>query len=212
MAAAYKKETEHAFITIEKDLKEGRIPRLILLCGKEEYLIKWYTDALVNRFVSDACRPIDLVTLENDAASLSSIVENLETISLMSERKVVLMPDFAPVYGKHSKGVTETDIKGLIEYFSEIVGYSLALVLENERLFVGTPSQLAFVAEVYNINRVILLFLNVGQIISPNIGTWGTMTYNIHQQQPIPELITHIAIEPSCLTRRAREEHREAIA
>ena len=95
---------------------------------------------------------------------------------------------------------------------AELLAAGNALVLENERLFVGTPSQLAFVAEVYNINRVILLFLNVGQIISPNIGTWGTMTYNIHQQQPIPELITHIAIEPSCLTRRAREEHREAIA
>ena len=132
MAAAYKKETEHAFITIEKDLKEGRRPRLILLCGKEEYLIKWYTDALVNRFVSDACRPIDLVTLENDAASLSSIVENLETISLMSERKVVLLPDFAPVYGKHSKGVTETDIKGLIEYFSEIPEGSLLLITASE--------------------------------------------------------------------------------
>ena len=57
-----------------------------------------------------------------------------------------------------------------------------------------------------------MFLFKISQIISPNIGTWGTMTYNIHQQQPIPELITHIAIEPSCLTRRAREEHRKTIA
>ena len=132
MAAAYKKETEHAFITIEKDLKEGRIPRLILLCGKEEYLIRWYTDTLVNRLVSDACRQIDLVTLENESVNLSSIIENLETISLMSERKVVLLPDFAPAYGKHVKGFTETDIKGLIDYFKDIPEGSLLLITASE--------------------------------------------------------------------------------
>ena len=132
MAAAYKKESEHAFVTIERDLKEGKIPRLVLLCGKEEYLIRWYADSLVNRFVSDACRPIDLVTLEDDSFSLSSIVENLETISLMSERKIVLLPDFMPVYGKSIKGFNETELKALIEYFGEIPEDSLLLITASE--------------------------------------------------------------------------------
>ena len=38
MASGYYKEKEHAFITIEKDLKSGKIPEVILLCGKEDYL------------------------------------------------------------------------------------------------------------------------------------------------------------------------------
>ena len=55
MASGYykEKEKEHAFITIEKDLKSGKIPEVVLLCGKEDYLIRWYTDALVDRYVSD---------------------------------------------------------------------------------------------------------------------------------------------------------------
>ena len=32
MAMDYR-EKEHAFITIEKDLKGGKVPRVVLLCG-----------------------------------------------------------------------------------------------------------------------------------------------------------------------------------
>ncbi|MGN0702966.1 MAG: DNA polymerase III subunit delta [Lentihominibacter sp.] len=132
MAADYRKESEHAFVTIEKDLKEGRIPRLILLCGKEEYLIRWYTDTLVDRFVSDACRAIDLVVLEGESLTLENIIENTETISLMSERKVVLIQDFSPVYGKNIRGFGEADIKGLTDYFKDIPEGSLLLITASE--------------------------------------------------------------------------------
>mgnify|MGYP000720801300 CR=1 FL=1 len=43
MAAERYREKEHAFITIGKDIKAGKIPSLVLLCGKEEYLIRSYT-------------------------------------------------------------------------------------------------------------------------------------------------------------------------
>ena len=48
MAMDYR-EKEHAFITIEKDLKGGKVPRVVLLCGSEEYLIEWYAQTLVRR-------------------------------------------------------------------------------------------------------------------------------------------------------------------
>ena len=74
---------EHAFITIEKDLKSGKIPRVVLLCGSEEYLIEWYTQVLTRRYVSDACA-LDLVRLEGDASSMERITEGLGQVSLMS--------------------------------------------------------------------------------------------------------------------------------
>lgn len=132
MASGYNKETEHAFITIEKDLKEGRISRLVLLYGKEEYLIKFYADALINRFVSPACKPIDLVTLEGENLSISAITDNLETISLMSERKVVYLPDFMPAAGKSQKGFSETDVKTLIEYVKDIPEGAMLLITATE--------------------------------------------------------------------------------
>ena len=66
MAAEFYKEKEHAFVTIGRDIKEGSIPRLVLLCGKEEYLVRWYADVIIKKYVSESCMPIDLVTLEGE--------------------------------------------------------------------------------------------------------------------------------------------------
>lgn len=127
-AGYYKKEKEHAFKALGKDIKEGKIPRLVLLCGQEEYLIHWYQDILVNRYVSEACKPFDLTILAGEVLSLEQIVENLETISLMSERKVVVLPDFAPAAGMSLKGFSDTDVNDLITYFQQIPEGSLLLI------------------------------------------------------------------------------------
>ena len=132
MAAEFYKEKEHAFITIGKDIKEGKIPRLVLLCGKEDYLIRFYANALIKKYVSDACRPIDLVTLEGDFLSVDKVKESLETVSLMSERKVVFLPEFTPAAGKAIKGFTDADVKELIDYFSMIPEGSLLLITASE--------------------------------------------------------------------------------
>lgn len=133
MAVDYYKEKEHAFITIGKDIKEGKIPRLVLLCGKEDYLIRWYSDVLIKKYVSEACRSIDLVSLEGEFLTLDKIKESLETVSLMSERKVVFLPEFTPAAGKSMRGFGETDIKGLIEYFKDIPEGALLLITASEQ-------------------------------------------------------------------------------
>ena len=127
MAMDYR-EKEHAFITIEKDLKSGKIPRVVLLCGSEEYLIEWYTQVLTRRYVSDACRALDLVRLEGDGLSLERITEGLETVSLMSERKVVLLPDFLPAAGKSLRGFPESDCKALAAYLPQVMEGSMLLM------------------------------------------------------------------------------------
>ena len=120
MAMDYR-EKEHAFITIEKDLKGGKVPRVVLLCGSEEYLIEWYAQTLIHRYVSDACRALDLVRLEGDSLTLERIREGLETVSLMSERKVVFLPDFLPAAGKAVRGFPESDCKALAEYLPQVM-------------------------------------------------------------------------------------------
>lgn len=134
MSSGFYKEKEHAFITIEHDLKAGKIPRLVLLCGKEEYLIRWYADVLIKKYISEVCKPIDLVTLEGEFLSLEKVKESLETVSLMSERKVVFLPEFTPAAGKALKGFSDSDVKELIDYFTDIPEGSMLLItaLEND--------------------------------------------------------------------------------
>ncbi len=123
-----KKESEHAFVTIEKDLKSGKIPNVVLLCGSEEYLIEWYARVLTKRFVSDVCRALDLVQLEGENLSLERITEGLETVSLMSERKVVFLPDFLPAAGKFVREFTESDGDALAAYLPQIAEGSMLLM------------------------------------------------------------------------------------
>lgn len=132
MAANYYREQEHAFIRIERDLKSGNIPRVVLLCGREEYLINWYTESLIKKYVSDACRAIDAVTLRDDALNFAKIEECLETVSLMSERKVVILPEFAPADGKTMKGFTESEVKALAGYIKDIPDGSMLVITVHE--------------------------------------------------------------------------------
>lgn len=126
--AAYYKEKEHAFITIGRDIKDGRIPRLVLLCGKEEYLIRWYAEKIINKYVSQSCMAIDLVRLEGEFLNVEKIKESLETVSLMSERKVVFLPEFAPAEGQTLKGFSTSDINELVKCFEDIPEGSMLLI------------------------------------------------------------------------------------
>ncbi|NLD18779.1 MAG: DNA polymerase III subunit delta [Clostridiales bacterium] len=119
---------EHAFVTIEKDLKAGNIPRLVLLCGKEEYLINWYSEVLIKHFVSDASVVMDLISIDEAHLSLEGITEGLETVRLMSERKVVYLPDFLPAEGKNVKTFADEDVKGLVAYMEDIPEGSMLLM------------------------------------------------------------------------------------
>ena len=132
MAAGYFREKEHAFITIGKDMKEGKVPPLVLLCGREGYLVRWYADALIKKYVAEVSRSIDLVTLEGDKVTPDNVIEALETLSLMSERKIVLLPDFAPVYGGEHKGLTPSDMKRITEYMQDIPEGSMLLITATE--------------------------------------------------------------------------------
>ncbi|MDO4176771.1 MAG: DNA polymerase III subunit delta [Bacillota bacterium] len=100
---------EHAFIRIEKALKADKIPAAVLLCGTEEYLVHHYADTLINTFTNKASQALDLVTLDRDTVTFNSIVENLETMPLMSERKVVYLPDFIDTKGKMPKAFEDKD-------------------------------------------------------------------------------------------------------
>ena len=119
-------------MTIERDLKEGNIPSVVLLCGREEYLVKWYEAVLVKRFVSESSRALDLTVLEEGDATVRRIAESLETVSLMSERKVVVIQDFAPAAGKAMRGFSENDAKELAEYFPNVPGESLLIITAGE--------------------------------------------------------------------------------
>lgn len=132
MSYDFQRKTEHAFITIEKDMKGEMLPKVVLLCGQEEYLIKWYSDAIIKKYVCSECMQLDLVRLEGDDVTVGKIIESLETVSLMSERKVVLLPEFPPAGGRTLKGFSQPDTEKFTEYLGRIPEGSMLLITSHD--------------------------------------------------------------------------------
>lgn len=134
-----KAPAEHAFITIEKDLKAGTISGLVLLCGQEEYLIQHYANVLVDRFVDSASRQLDLVILRDKDITAEAIQTNAETFSLLSERRVIWLQDLINSRGKLPKHLEQkrTGMDDLTTYFPEIPEGVLVLITTEKPVTTG---------------------------------------------------------------------------
>ena len=134
--------TEHAFLRIERDLKAGNIPSLVLLCGKEDYLTEHYADVLIRRYVDPSSRQLDLVTLTGAQITVDAVENNAETISLLSERRVIYLPGFVNRRGKYPKTFEqgsrkEDELGQLASYFKQIPEGVLILITAEKPITTG---------------------------------------------------------------------------
>ncbi|MDO4869359.1 MAG: DNA polymerase III subunit delta [Bacillota bacterium] len=113
---------EHAYIRIGKDIKTGRIPGLVVLLGKEQFLVNFYAAFLTKKYVNEASKSLDLVSLDRESVTADEIIEAVETISILSERKVVVVNDFIDSKGKYPKNLQpkSRDFDRLIAYIEKI--------------------------------------------------------------------------------------------
>ena len=140
---AYQKNSgEHAFITLERDLKSGSIPGLVLLCGEEDYLTEHYTSVMIRRFVDPASRQLDLAVLSGPDLTADAVETNGETISLLSERRVILLPGFVNQRGKlpsqfEQGGKDSVELAALLSYFERIPEGVLLLITAEKPVTTG---------------------------------------------------------------------------
>lgn len=120
MAGGYKGNQEHAFVKIERDMKSGNIPGLVLLCGKEEYLTDHYREALLARLIEPAARQLDLTEFSGENMVPAEIGEAAETLPLMSRNKVILLPGIINAQGRYPKHIDQSP-KGVDELV-EVLG------------------------------------------------------------------------------------------
>ncbi len=81
--------SEHAFKKIGRDIKEGRIGSLVLLYGKEQYLVSWAEKLLVSTYVNPDIKQIDYTAFDAATSELYEITNACETIAMLSEKRVV---------------------------------------------------------------------------------------------------------------------------
>lgn len=84
---------EHAYQQIARDIKEGALPGVVLLCGEEEYLIRWALSAILDKYVPDPARPLDVSRIEAGSAGWEDMIHACETLPMMADCRVVVVED-----------------------------------------------------------------------------------------------------------------------
>ena len=113
-------KNQHAYQKIEQDLKSGDMKNVALLYGKEQYLVKWSAEAILKKYTSGECREFDFFEIDPEKTTVARIVESCETLSMLSEKRVVYLPDFALLSGGKLKNIPEADEKQLAGYIKEV--------------------------------------------------------------------------------------------
>ncbi|MCL1809449.1 MAG: DNA polymerase III subunit delta [Clostridiales bacterium] len=121
-------EKEHAYQRIQRDIKNGSIKNAVLLYGKEQYLVKWSVDVIVKKYVGDGHRAFDFFQVDAENTTAAGIIDNCETFSMFSEKRVVCVTDFLPVSGGKLKSFPEQETKRLADYIKKIPDSCLLVI------------------------------------------------------------------------------------
>ncbi len=98
---------------LKKELAKGGFQRLYVLYGEEKYLVKHYTNTLVNKVTNKKSHPFDFMKL-NANADLQEIYNACEQIPVFSEYKCVVVSDY------DVESLSESDFKELDGYCKDI--------------------------------------------------------------------------------------------
>jgi len=134
---AYKNTVEeHAFKTFAKMLSDSEknesYPKVILLCGKENYLIDWAVDELKSKIVNPITQQLDLSIFNEDNQNPYDIIAACETLPMMSRRKLVILEDSDILYAARPNDMDSEGLKALTDYISDVPDTAL-LVLVSSR-------------------------------------------------------------------------------
>ena len=131
MYAKNRKE-DRGFNVFLKELKEGTQKNVLLFSGVESYLVSWAVGMVKSRFVRSGMEMMDYVVIGENAGA-REIIEAASTFSMLSEKRVVWVRDYAYIAGAGTQGgMSEKDLAELIDYVKDPSDGSV-LIFSNEK-------------------------------------------------------------------------------
>lgn len=99
------------------DLKQNELSSVLFLEGEEEFLIHWAVENLSQHFVRKGMEAMDYAEFSGEDANADQIIESLETMPMLSEKRIVWLRNIPPLlHAEPSKGWTKAGISKLISY------------------------------------------------------------------------------------------------
>ncbi|MBO4235742.1 MAG: DNA polymerase III subunit delta [Firmicutes bacterium] len=124
-------QKEHAYRRIQSELNEGKIPGVVLLYGREQYLVDWAIERMLSTYVNPATKTMDYTLIDEDDLTDQSfsdaVIAAAETIPLFSEKKVVVARG-----SKVFTGDTGRDAEKIAEYIVDVPNTTILIFRTDE--------------------------------------------------------------------------------
>ncbi|MBQ6389689.1 MAG: DNA polymerase III subunit delta [Mogibacterium sp.] len=110
------------------DFRKEITPDVLFFYGAEDHLMDWAVEQIINKYVSEEWREIDVRYLDGDRVSAYDIMGEARAFSMFSDRRVIIVRNYLPLYRKSS----DSGINELLELAGSRLGTSvIVFVLES---------------------------------------------------------------------------------
>ena len=89
-----------AYKDFVNDKRKGILKDVLLFYGAEDFLMNWAVSSMVEEYVDESSRDLDVINLEGDQITAADIMAEARSYSMFSERRVVIVRNFLPIYKK----------------------------------------------------------------------------------------------------------------
>lgn len=120
-------DKDHAFRRFNRELKEDRLSRLLLLYGEEQLQVDWAVKEIMDKYVNNASQSLDVNTFDG-LPDLEELIEALETLTMISEKRVVIVND-SKIF---KSSVDEEYLEKLLSYIATIPETAVLIFRERE--------------------------------------------------------------------------------
>ena len=132
-----KKSAVPGYQILREQLKTDSLPRVIMLSGPEDYLIRWMISQIVERYIPEETRMFNYTVFEGYAFdSAQPVIEACEMLPMMADRKVVLINRLKRTGGQASNQGAVDELAG---YLASIPDTTLLILTMTEESDAGKP-------------------------------------------------------------------------
>lgn len=89
-----------AYKDFANDLNKGITRDVLLFYGAEDFLMNWAQDKIIEKYVSEDARDLDVIYLDGEQLTAHDIMAEAASYSMFSEKRVVVVRNYLPLYRK----------------------------------------------------------------------------------------------------------------
>lgn len=111
-----------------KDVREGSMKNVYLFRGTEEYLVDFYINKIVRKYVSEDFKDLNYLEVGEGRDNVyEDVLNGCETLPFLGEKKVVLLKDLDEIIKSDSSSITN-----LGDYVLDLPNYAI-LIIKDEK-------------------------------------------------------------------------------